>query len=98
MPGIYTPFTKVKCPICTEVIDCGIDRDSLARHIRDGHKDVPLVPIARSLYLSLNQIIPSNLERVEFDEMATVVANICKDAANKKGLNDRRKQRRGKRH
>jgi len=93
MPKIPTPFTKVKCPICLKLLELSTNRDLLAEHIRAEHRNVPLIPIARSLYHTLNQSVPDNLETIDFDNAATVLANICQDVANKRGLNRLRRQR-----
>lgn len=93
MPKIPTPFTKVKCPICLKSLDLSTNRDLLAGHIRAEHRNVPLIPIVRSLYQTLNLSVPDNLETIDFDNAAAVLAHICQYVANKRGSNRLRRQR-----
>ena len=89
-PMIYPPASwKPECPVCQQ----SFNRDKLAQHIRQEHRKVPLVPLAKALYTALGQGIPHNLDSIEFDELAEVVANICKDAKNKQELKKLRRQR-----
>ena len=78
---VWSPFNKVRCSICQQLIDLIPNRDALAEYIRRRHRDVALVPVAKALYMALGQGIPDNLESRDFDEMVTVVANIAKDKA-----------------
>jgi len=91
-PGIVSPFSQVECPICRKLIDLDPDRDSLAHHIRQKHRNEPLAQIAKVMYQALGQSVPENLDRVDFDEMASLLANTAKDVANKLGLDEYRKR------
>ncbi len=88
---IYSPFNQVECPVCGFVIDLSSDKDKLYQHIKDSHKNEPLMLITEFIYNALNQSIPKNLKTLSFDDLARLLSNTCKDATNKQGLSELRK-------
>jgi hypothetical protein len=95
-PKVFSPFNQVECPVCRSKIDLSTDKDRLYQHIKDNHKNEPLASITESIYRALNQSIPDNLYAVPFDDLARALSNACRDATNKQGLKELRKQLRKK--
>lgn len=84
-PKIFSPIKQVECPICKSMIDLSSVRNQLYQHIKDSHKDEPLVSIAESKYKELNLSIPMNLKTLSFDDLARALSDVCKYSTRKKG-------------
>jgi hypothetical protein len=96
MAGIMTPFTEVVCPVCGIRIGCRADKSVLVGHIRKEHPSASAKNLIKILLQELKLSIPYNIGEVSNEELYEFLANMCQYKATKEGLDEWRREKRGK--